>query len=81
MSPHAPWRKSSYSAGNANCVECASVAWTKSSHSHGNADCVECAPLPTFIALRDSQNPSHGHLSLPAAEWSAFLTAVKEQRL
>ncbi|MFC7327916.1 DUF397 domain-containing protein [Marinactinospora rubrisoli] len=75
------WRKSSYSAGNANCVECASAVWAKSSHSSGANNCVECAHLSPAVALRDSKNPHDGHLTLPPAEWSAFLAATKHGEL
>ncbi|RCV52067.1 DUF397 domain-containing protein [Marinitenerispora sediminis] len=75
------WRKSSYSAGNVNCVECASAPWRTSSYSSGADNCVQYGqPSPT-VALRDSKYPHHGHLTLPPAEWSAFLAAAKHGEL
>ncbi|MBB6174067.1 hypothetical protein HNR23_004127 [Nocardiopsis mwathae] len=69
------FRKSSYStSGGDNCVE---VAFRASSHSAPNSNnCVEVADLPRGVAVRDSQNPRHGHLAFGAAEWSAFLNVV-----
>ncbi|QLH21225.1 DUF397 domain-containing protein [Streptomyces sp. Rer75] len=42
------WRKSSYSADQGECVECAPLGgatWRKSSHSSDIGNCVEAAPL------------------------------------
>lgn len=33
--------------------------------------------LPHGTAVRDSKNPSEGHLSFPAAEWDAFLSVAR----
>jgi hypothetical protein len=76
------WRKSSYSGGTGgNCVEVA-VTWHKSSYSSGhNPNCVEVAETPHAVHVRDSRHPTHGHLTLPTAEWRAFLTAVKHREL
>jgi hypothetical protein len=38
-----PWRASSYSGSNANCVECASWAWHTSTYSGSTVHCVETA--------------------------------------
>lgn len=54
--------------------------WRKSSHS-GPTNCVEVADLPAGTAVRDSQNPTHGHLDFPAAEWSAFIHGVRKREL
>lgn len=32
-------------------------------------------------AVRDTQNRALGHISFPAAEWSAFLADLKDGRL
>ncbi|MGI5118788.1 DUF397 domain-containing protein [Marinactinospora thermotolerans] len=53
----------------------------KSSYSTQSQNCVEVADLPGAQAVRDSQNPDHGHLTFPAAEMAAFLDAVKTDRL
>ena len=53
------WRKSSFSGSETNCVE---VAWRKSSFSSETADCVEVA---YGVGIRDSKNPSGGHLTVP----------------
>lgn len=52
----------------------------KSSYSNPQ-NCVEVADLPKAAALRDSQNPRAGHLTIPAEEWAAFLSAVREGEL
>ncbi|MET7852466.1 DUF397 domain-containing protein [Streptomyces avermitilis] len=54
-------------------------AWVKSSYSDPGQNCVEiAAPLPgTDIAIRDSKNPTGPSLLVPAAAWSAFVTAVR----
>jgi hypothetical protein len=63
------WRKSSYSAGNGECVE---VAWRKSSHSADNGECVEVAS--TLAAIRDSKNPTGAILR---ANLPALVTNIK----
>ena len=67
------WRKSSFSAGNGQCVE---VAWRKSSHSAGNGQCVEVAS--TLGAVRDSKNPAGPVLH---ANLAALVTTVKSTAL
>ncbi|MFE9993951.1 DUF397 domain-containing protein [Streptomyces avermitilis] len=54
-------------------------AWFRSSYSDAGQNCVEiAAPLPgTDIAIRDSKNPTGPSLLVPAAAWSAFVTAIR----
>lgn len=59
-----PWRKSSRSGDQGDCVE---LAWRKSSHSADQGDCVELAHTATSGAIRDSKNPDGGHLEAPLA--------------
>ncbi|GAA4917269.1 DUF397 domain-containing protein [Streptomonospora salina] len=75
--------KSSYSSDRVDCVEVAHVpaSFRKSSYSGVNGDCVEVADLPAGAALRDSKHPEAGHLSFPAGEWDAFLTAARAAEL
>ena len=53
------WRKSSFSGTETECVE---VAWRKSSFSTDQTNCVEVA---WAAGIRDSKNPSGGHLMVP----------------
>ncbi|WP_216213499.1 DUF397 domain-containing protein [Amycolatopsis aidingensis] len=56
----------------------AELTWRKSSHSNtNNGDCVEVATTARAAAVRDSKAPAAGHLTLGAAAWRAFLTAVR----
>lgn len=51
--------------------------WHKSSYSGPHGDnCVEIANLPSGVAMRDSQNPNLGHLTISITEWSAVLAAL-----
>lgn len=54
-----------------------SLDFRKSSYSDRN-NCVEVADLPApGAAVRDSQNPSSGHLEISATEWNALLAGVR----
>jgi hypothetical protein len=64
------WKKSTYSAGYAGCVE---VAFRKSSHSMANGDCVEVAP-GAAVLVRDSKDPEGPRLEFTRSEWRKFLT-------
>ncbi|WP_046471103.1 DUF397 domain-containing protein [Allosalinactinospora lopnorensis] len=77
------FRKSSYSGHDENCVEVAHIpsSFRKSSYSGQEPNCVEVIDLPTGAALRDSKRPEAGHLTFPAAEWDAFLTAARDGEL
>ncbi|MGH3863542.1 DUF397 domain-containing protein [Actinokineospora sp.] len=66
------WRKSSFSASDANCVE---IAWRKSGFS-GDANCVEIAWRADTAGIRDSKRPEAGHLTLSAPAYRAFIGQV-----
>jgi hypothetical protein len=53
--------------------------WIKSSYSGTNehSSCVEVAVTSKAAAVRDSKAPVAGHITLPRASWSAFLTEVR----
>lgn len=71
------WRKSSYSNGQASCVEVKGV-WRKSTYSTSNSNCVEVAlGQPDAVAIRDSKNPDGPKLTVTSSTWSAFVTEVK----
>nr|WP_218902972.1 DUF397 domain-containing protein [Streptomonospora nanhaiensis] len=56
--------------------------WRTSSYSTAKGECVEIAATSTRgVAVRDTKNRDAGHLSMPAGEWAAFLTAVKAAEL
>jgi hypothetical protein len=76
----AVWRTSSHSGEQGGeCVEVAAL-WRKSSHSgEQGGTCVEVAGLRRAIAVRDSKDPDGPALRFTPAEWSTFLTAVKNQ--
>lgn len=78
------WRKSSYSQGEANCVEVASQSasgplWRKSSHSNGQAECVEVVG-GRRVAVRDSKDSGGPALAFSPAGWKAFTRRVKNAR-
>lgn len=54
------------------------LPWRKSSYSNGEgAECLEVRDgVPATVPVRDSKNPSGPVLSIPAAAWSGFITAV-----
>lgn len=68
-----PWRKSSYSANEMNCVEVAFGSWRKSSFSANEANCVEVARSAEVVGVRDSKNTAGPMLVLPAATWSRLV--------
>lgn len=83
------WRKSSYSDDNGgNCLEVAhdfpgAATWRKSSYSSGASDnCLEVSDNhPGLVPVRDSKSPHGPALVFPAAGWTAFVDAVKDNQL
>lgn len=54
------------------------LTFRKSSYSTAQSqNCVEVADLPCGAAVRDSKNPSKGHVPFPSAEWTAFLHSAR----
>ena len=54
------------------------LSWKKSSHSSANGgNCVEIAALQGGVVIRDSKDPSIGHLMVSAPEFNAFITALR----
>lgn len=76
MTDERPWRKSSYSGAQADCVEVAT--WRKASYS-GTAElnCVEVADATDLILVRDTTNRAGGTLEVSAAAWQAFTGGLK----
>lgn len=81
--PKTSWFKSSYSQGDAGCIEVVHLPTTfrKSSYSQSEAACVEVADWATGAAIRDTKHRELGALVFPADEWQAFLGAVKRRGL
>lgn len=49
-------------------------SWRKSSYTTAeNVNCVECRSDGTAVHLRDTQNRQLAKLTIPVAEWRAFL--------
>ncbi|MEU9111426.1 DUF397 domain-containing protein [Streptomyces sp. NPDC048483] len=53
--------------------------WRKSSYSdHNGGSCLEVRDdLPGVVPVRDSKAPHGPTLVIPAAGWTAFVTAIK----
>ena len=48
------------------------ATWRKGSKS-GQFNCVEVALTSDNVAVRDSKNPDHGHLTVTRDQWRSFL--------
>jgi hypothetical protein len=55
----------------------AHATWRTSSRSATKGQCVEIAQTPTVTGIRDSKNPTGGCLIVAAAQWTSFLSQVK----
>ncbi|OLT17415.1 hypothetical protein BJF79_17840 [Actinomadura sp. CNU-125] len=55
------------------------VQWRKSNHSSGVSDehCVELGRLVEGVGVRDSKDPSAGHLSLTTSEFAGLVDEIK----
>jgi hypothetical protein len=47
--------------------------WRKSSYSGNQGECVESAALAAGVGVRDTKDPSVGHLEVRPAAWAALL--------
>jgi len=54
-----------------------SARWRKSSRSTAGNDCVEVAAAGGACAVRDSKNPTAGHLTFGSRTWKQFTDAMK----
>ncbi|MFB7632898.1 DUF397 domain-containing protein [Streptomyces sp. NPDC056149] len=68
---------------SSNRIDLSTAAWRKSSYSNGDgANCIEVSDsLPNLVPVRDSKAPHKPALVFPAADWSAFVAAVKGGQL
>ncbi|MFD9890665.1 DUF397 domain-containing protein [Amycolatopsis sp. NPDC059027] len=48
-----------------------------SSYSESNGTCVEVAVIPGYAAVRDTKDRTSGHITVPAASFTALLTTLK----
>ncbi|MEO3786876.1 DUF397 domain-containing protein [Actinocorallia sp. B10E7] len=57
------------------------VRWRKSSYSGAINDelCVELARFPQSVGIRDSKNPSLGHLALTQRQFARLASGLKKQ--
>jgi hypothetical protein len=53
------------------------LVWRKSCHSGDEGNCVEVADLSAGRAVRDSKNPTGGHLTFSRDQWAAFTAGVR----
>ncbi|MBB5160060.1 DUF397 domain-containing protein [Saccharopolyspora phatthalungensis] len=54
--------------------------WRKSSYSSSQTNCVEIGRASDGAAVRDTKDRSAGYFTTTAAQWSAFIDAVKSGR-
>jgi hypothetical protein len=55
--------------------------WVKSTRSQAQTNCVEVADAGAVRLVRDSKNPDGAILSFDAAQWAAFIAAVRDGQL
>ncbi|MGA4840691.1 DUF397 domain-containing protein [Streptomyces sp. G45] len=59
-----------------------SAQWRRSSYSADTGgECVEVADLVPHIAIRDSKRPDGPAITIPAAAFTAFVTAAAQRAL
>lgn len=51
--------------------------WRVSSYSGPNGECVEVAPIGVGTAVRDSKDPSVGHLTIGVSSWAALTASLR----
>ncbi|WP_439678028.1 DUF397 domain-containing protein [Embleya sp. MST-111070] len=55
----------------------ARAVWRKSTYSGNQGNCVEVAGGCAVVPVRDSKDPSVGHLTVPATAWEALTAALR----
>ncbi|MFA1545730.1 DUF397 domain-containing protein [Actinomadura chokoriensis] len=63
-----------------NTPEQLQARWRKSTHSGAvENECIEVADLNGHVGIRDSKNPTAGHLSLTRQDFAAILNHLTTQ--
>jgi hypothetical protein len=57
------------------------ATWRKSSYSGEYGTCVEIAVAVPLVGVRDSKSIETGHLTITTPQWTAFVGAVRADRL
>ena len=57
------------------------TGWRTSTRSAQQGSCVEVGSAPGFAAVRDTKDRDGGSLIITTAAWTAFLNAVRADRL
>ncbi|MFE9406809.1 DUF397 domain-containing protein [Streptomyces sp. NPDC006530] len=60
-----------------SAAELEGARFWKSSFSGANNECVEVAHVRVWASVRDSKDVAAGHMTVPAAAFSAFVGAVR----
>ncbi|MEV0841239.1 DUF397 domain-containing protein [Actinocatenispora sera] len=55
------------------------MRWWKSGRSGNQGACVEVAASAGTWYIRDSKNPSAGHLTVDVASWRSFIAMIKAE--
>lgn len=59
-------------------MDLSKATWRTSTRSGGNGDCVEVAITTEGVAVRDTKDRSKAPHTYTLAEWSAFISGVKD---
>lgn len=60
-------------------MDLSQAKWHKSSRSSASGNCVEVAQnLPGVVAVRDTKNRDSGTLIFTDAEWTAFISGIRD---
>jgi Domain of unknown function (DUF397) len=66
---------------NSRTTDPSCANWRKSTRSGSGNACIELAALAGVIGIRDSKNPSHGHLALEPEQFAVLVQRIKQSNL